>query len=485
MLTETGFYRPTYDELLEAQEMRAKQLFGEDIDTSNLSVLGKYIRINVSDLDELWQTLEGVYNARFPNSSKGVSLERLCVFAGISRNPATHAKHLVRIAGAKDTVIEGGFLVSTESQEQTFHTYEDYVLGANGTEKEQLKVMLENEEITQKTCDEILKSVVRFDEEQLRELVELGVGDGGITQKAYDSLLANSLETEEEQLEALVSSGDISEDAYEELTHSLEGAELIEAVYVTVYAVNEGTQGNVVVGDINTVVNPLASVEETVVHIKMVEPAKDAESDYELRKRFSDTIAGIGSTTAEAIKASVLRVESVQSVYIIENDTDVAIDGSSVGSVSPHSFECFVLAPHAQAEAIATAILDKKAVGVSSSGVEKFSIADTTGIMHEVRFTWTDEIPIHIKIKIKTNALFPTNGIKQIQDNVTAFLSNFTNGQTLYKNVLFGEITKVDGVVNVNSLEISTDGQSYSSEDITFNYKQVARAGEITVEVIK
>ena len=135
MLTEKGFYRPTYDELLEAQEMRAKQLFGDDIDTSNLSVLGKYIRINVSDLDELWQTLEGVYNARFPNTSSGVSLERLCVFAGISRNPATHAKHFVRIAGAKDTVIEGGFLVANESQEQTFHTYEDYVVGANGTEK--------------------------------------------------------------------------------------------------------------------------------------------------------------------------------------------------------------------------------------------------------------------------------------------------------------------------------------------------------------
>ena len=34
MLTEKGFYRPTFDELLEAQELRAKQLFGEDIDTS-------------------------------------------------------------------------------------------------------------------------------------------------------------------------------------------------------------------------------------------------------------------------------------------------------------------------------------------------------------------------------------------------------------------------------------------------------------------
>lgn len=485
MLTEKGFYRPTYDELLEAQEMRAKQLFGEDIDTSNLSVLGKYIRINVSDLDELWQTLEGVYNARFPNTASGVSLERLGVFAGISRNPATHAKHLVRIAGDKDTLVEGGFLVADESQEQTFHTYEDYVLGANGTEKEQLKVLLANGDITQPLCDEILKRVVIFDEEQLKEFLELGVTNGGITQKAYDSLLANSLETEEKQLETLLNSGDISEDAYEELTYTLETAEITEAVYATVYAVNEGTQGNVSIGEINTVVNPLASVEETVIHIKIVESAKDAESDYELRRRFSDTIAGIGSTTAEAIKASVLRVEGVESVHIVENDIDYAIDGSAEDSIAPHSFECFVLAPHDKAGEIAKAILDKKAVGISSSGVEKYSIADITGIEHEVRFTWTEIVPIHIKIQVETNGLFPTNGDEQIRENITAFLSTFTNGQTVYKNVLYGEITKVDGVVNVAFLQISKDDVAYMNDSLTFDYKQVARAGNISVGVVK
>lgn len=507
MLTETGFYRPTYDELLEAQEMRARQLFGEDIDTSNLSVLGKYIRINVTDLDELWQTLEGVYNARFPNSSKGVSLERLCVFAGISRNPATYAKHLVRIAGTKDTLIEGGFLVATESQEQTFHTYEDYVLGELGTEKEQLRVLLENEDITPTTCLEILKSVVRFDEEQLKELVELGVKPekdengveitkgGGITQRACDKLLLNDVKTEtdlefallteEEQLAQLYATLDVTEDAIEELTNSLKFAEEIAAVYVTVHADNEGTVGNVSVGSINTVANPLSSVEETVVHIKMIEAAEDAESDYQLRKRFSETIAGIGSATAEAIKASVLRVPNVECVYIIENDYDDPIDGSSVGSVKPHSFECFVLATNVPAESIATAILDKKAAGIASSGVEVLSVPDVTGVMHEVRFTWTEKVPIRIKLQIETNALFPANGIDQIKANITAFLSSFINGQTLYKNMLYGEVTKVDGVVNVKNLEVSTDGINYSSEDISFNPKQVARADEITVEVAK
>ena len=38
-LTELGYERPTYDDLLEAQIERAKLLFGEDIDT-NENILG-------------------------------------------------------------------------------------------------------------------------------------------------------------------------------------------------------------------------------------------------------------------------------------------------------------------------------------------------------------------------------------------------------------------------------------------------------------
>ena len=49
VLTEKGFQRPTYDDLLAAQVARAKKLFGEDIDTSGQSILGKFIRINVSE----------------------------------------------------------------------------------------------------------------------------------------------------------------------------------------------------------------------------------------------------------------------------------------------------------------------------------------------------------------------------------------------------------------------------------------------------
>ena len=95
--------------------------------------MGKYIRINVADLDTLYQTLEGVYYARFPNTASGVSLDRLCPFAGITRNAATYARHKVTLTGTAGATIEAGFEVSNENQSAVFHLIDDYVIGDNGT----------------------------------------------------------------------------------------------------------------------------------------------------------------------------------------------------------------------------------------------------------------------------------------------------------------------------------------------------------------
>lgn len=131
VLTEKGFIRPTYEDLLDRQEKRAKKLFGEDIDTSSESILGKYIRINVKDLAECYELLEDVYYARFPNTARGQSLDRLCTFAGVVRDPATAAKIRVRFHGTAGAVVPMAFLISGDGQ--TFYTADDYTIGQDGT----------------------------------------------------------------------------------------------------------------------------------------------------------------------------------------------------------------------------------------------------------------------------------------------------------------------------------------------------------------
>lgn len=131
-LTEQGFLRYSYDEIVERLSQRSKEQLGEDIDVSELSVYGKFIRIIAKDISETYEALENTYYARFPNTANGISLDRLCTFAGITREPATYSRHNIIVTGTADTeVLMGGLIVGTDDN-ITFYNENDFTIGSNG-----------------------------------------------------------------------------------------------------------------------------------------------------------------------------------------------------------------------------------------------------------------------------------------------------------------------------------------------------------------
>lgn len=131
MLNEKGYYRPSYDEILENKIQTAKELFGEDIETGEQTPLGKFIRIGAKDLAKAYEDIEATYYARFPNTATGTSLDRLCVFAGISRNPATYAEHKIIVHGEAGTTVEE-IKVCGDNSEIVFYNIEEFVLDSMG-----------------------------------------------------------------------------------------------------------------------------------------------------------------------------------------------------------------------------------------------------------------------------------------------------------------------------------------------------------------
>ena len=129
-ITDQGFIRPSYDELLQAQIQRAKVLLGGDIDTSEESILGKYLRINVYDLNVCYETLEDLYYASFPNTARGQSLDRLGPFAAVRRNQATQARIEVKIKGTAGASIPTAFLL--KSDETSFYVADEATIGSTG-----------------------------------------------------------------------------------------------------------------------------------------------------------------------------------------------------------------------------------------------------------------------------------------------------------------------------------------------------------------
>ncbi|MCD8089931.1 MAG: baseplate J/gp47 family protein [Clostridiales bacterium] len=114
-LTAKGFERLSFTDILESKIAKAKELFGEDIDTPEHTPLGKFIRINAYDLADAEEEAEYIYYSIFPNTARGVSLDRLCVFVGITRNPAVASKYKVKVTGESGYTVPIGFVVGTTS----------------------------------------------------------------------------------------------------------------------------------------------------------------------------------------------------------------------------------------------------------------------------------------------------------------------------------------------------------------------------------
>lgn len=379
-LTEQGFKRPIFSEILESQRQKARELFGEDIDLDEKTPLGKFILITVYDLARAYEDLENIYYSRFPNTAKGVSLDRLCPFAAITRNPPTAAEHKIKISGTAGWTVEAGTLFGTDDG-----------------------VVFYNEETAEIPTAGYIETIVRCTE--------------------------------------------------------------------------LGTIGNVAVGDINKIVNPVAGL-TSIEHLEMTVKAVDEETDTALRKRFAETLAGGGSATAEAIKAEVLRVANVRSCKIVENDKDTAdADGRP-----PHSFEAYVAADTEIYPEVAAAIFRKKPIGIHSYGTITQTVTAADGTEHTIKFSTIDFLNIIINVSVQTNTYFPADGVAQIKQKLIDYISTFNSGQDVNKSSLYGYIHSVSGVAVVSEIELKT-ATTEDTDRISVPIDNVANLSEENITV--
>lgn len=383
-LTAEGYMRPTYAELLEKQEERAKELFGNDIDTGEFTPLGKYIRLNVYELAEAYELNEKLYYSRFPNTAEGTSLDRLMPFVGLTRNPPTPARHNITIKGVAGETVPLGFLVDTDTG-ISFYLSKDTTIGENGT-----------------------------------------------------------------------------------VTAIFEAEEL-------------GEVGNVPIGSIKNIVNPVAEV-DSIEHVGIEEIGREVESDKDLRERFSLALASSGSGTTNSIRGEVLKVNGVYGCIVTVNETDTTdADGRP-----PRSFECYVLANDSLDQQIAEAIYRKKPIGIKTHGDVSVTVADELGVESTIKFSRSKEIVVAVKISIKINNLFPELGVEMVKEAVAKYINGLSNGEDVIRSTMYSCVHSVDGVVEATSIKVSANGGNYSEQNVTCDAGDVARTtlGAIEVEVV-
>ena len=112
-LTDAGFRRPTYAELLDALEYKARELFGSTANMTVRSPLGIFLRIFAWMLNLLFATLEDVYNSRFIDTAVGHSLYNLGRAIGLRLLGAQKAVGYLTFTGEDGVEVPEGYLAET------------------------------------------------------------------------------------------------------------------------------------------------------------------------------------------------------------------------------------------------------------------------------------------------------------------------------------------------------------------------------------
>ncbi|MDR2686514.1 MAG: baseplate J/gp47 family protein, partial [Oscillospiraceae bacterium] len=111
-LTERGFRRPSYVELLDAFEHKARELFPASANLTVRSPLGMWCRIFAWFTSLLFGVLEDVYNSRFIDTAAGASLYNLGRIIGQRLLSNQRATGYLEIRGAPGTLIPAGWLAA-------------------------------------------------------------------------------------------------------------------------------------------------------------------------------------------------------------------------------------------------------------------------------------------------------------------------------------------------------------------------------------
>ena len=114
-ITEKGFLRPTYEEILNSKIQKHREVFGVNIDVSDTAFLGQLLRLAAWDEAQIWEEIEKVYYSAFVNSTEGTGLDNVGMYLTITRRPATKSIGEITIFGEDGATIEKGFRVATQN----------------------------------------------------------------------------------------------------------------------------------------------------------------------------------------------------------------------------------------------------------------------------------------------------------------------------------------------------------------------------------
>lgn len=465
-LTAEGFKQKRLADIIQSMNSRIADQLGVQISTEANSVFGQLIGVFSYEIADLWEQTAQVYGAMYPHTASGVSLDNSAALAGITPIAAEKTTVVCTCYGTNGTQIPYGAQISSATDSNIIFQCVDANAVISSQETCDVGITLTSVtegETYSATVDGVIYSHVATSTDTIATvLTAIGSQITAIPASVENDVLRITESNQENTFSVAISNN---------MTFDTIGSP------VTFECTTEGAI-TPAIGDLTDIVTTYAGWDSVSNNVS-ANTGRLAESDTALRQRWNASLYTRSVGMTDSIASALTTLKGVTSAYVYENDTD----STDAAGRPPHSIEAVVNG--GETDEIGLTIWQKKAAGIDTYGSQSVSINDSQGFPHTINFNRPLIVPIYLNITVTEypEEALPPNAQAMITEAVLNYGNTLTIGNDVILQRFMGAIYQNVTGIGYITVTASTDGSTYSSNNISIDARHVAAFDATRIQV--
>jgi uncharacterized phage protein gp47/JayE len=430
-VTDKGFVIKPFEVILKEEKDDFRTAFGNDIDLSDTSIEGVYVRNQALKRTQLWEQLGKLYAIGDTDDSFGVYLDRLVNYVNVERLAATATQVYECLWAKEGTEIPMGHLLRLTSG-QTFR-----IAGAATVSRSTLLgfiLVVKEAEVGHVYQLQINTAIITYAAINGDDKAKIQNGIAAAIEAAFPGVFEMR-----EVDDGLSVHSKIGLEAFSMASSDVN----LEFPFLGFYAVYTATKTGAIIvsiGTLNEIVSKVNGLDSAVNYSSGI-TGRAMESDTELRMGLG-TRQKQATANEVAIQNEILKVSGVEYARVYSNRDIIEVDGRP-----PKSYEAVIVGGDEQA--IAELIFEKGPAGVQAFGNIVKEVVDSEGFHWDIGFSRPVNKYIWIKVDYSRNSEedLPMNVVSEIQDNIIVWSHTALNvGVDLIYQKMFRPVYNVQGI---------------------------------------
>lgn len=464
-LSSTGFKQKRLADIIQSMNSRIADQLGVQISTEANSVFGQLIGVFSYEIADLWEQAAQVYGAMYPHTASGVSLDNASALAGITPISAEKTTVVCTCYGTDGTQIPYGAQISSASNSNIVFQCTDSNAVITSTSACDVGITIESVSAGTYTVtiDGTPHSYTADGSEPIAQvLTALGSSITEVVANVENDVLELTEANQEDTFAIAITNNLIFDRIGSPVTF-------------------ECTQTGAItpaVGDLTDIITTYAGWDSVSNNVP-ANTGRLAESDTALRQRWNASLYARSVGMTDSIASALMTLNGVTSAYVYENDTD----STDAEGRPPHSIEAVVNG--GETDEIGLTIWQKKAAGIETFGSQSVSINDSQGFPHTINFNRPLVVPIYLNITVTEypEEALPPNAQAMITEAVLNYGNSLTVGNDVILQRFMGAIYQNVAGIGYITVTASTNGSTYSSNNISIDARHVATFDATRIQV--